>query len=305
MVKGYKVFNPDWTCRDKQYTCPGKFEEDIKLRLCKTGMHFCKKAVDCFNHYSFDPSNHVAEVIAYGDVLENGDKCCTNKLEIIREVPWAELLEMVNTGQCNTGINNSGDQNSGSRNSGYRNSGDGNSGDDNSGDDNSGDGNSGSRNSGHRNSGNRNSGHRNSGHRNSGSDNSGDGNSGHRNSGDWNKCHHSTGCFNTKEKTIYFFNKPSEWTYSDWFRSKARQIMITMPVTLNYVSYREMTDEEKKAYPEAKTTGGYLQKVDTAKAANEWWKRLNAEDKKENKALPNFDSEIFKEITGIDVDEIY
>ena len=282
MVKGYKVFNPDWTFRGKQYTCPGKFEEDIKLRLCKTGMHFCKKAVDCFNYYYFNPSNHVAEVIAYGDVLEDGDKCCTDKLEIIREVPWAELLEMVNTGQCNTGINNSGDGNSGHRNSGDWNSGEGNSGDGNSGDMNIGDGNSGNGNSGNRNSGYR--------------------NSGHRNSGDWNKCNHSTGCFNTKEQTIYFFNKPSEWTYSNWVRSKARLIMLTMPSTLNYVSYGEMTDEEKKAYPEAKTTGGYLQKVDAEKAANEWWKRLNAEDKKEIKALPNFDGEIFKEITGIDVD---
>jgi hypothetical protein len=27
IVKGYKVFNSDWTCRDKQYTCPGTFEE--------------------------------------------------------------------------------------------------------------------------------------------------------------------------------------------------------------------------------------------------------------------------------------
>ena len=23
-VRGYKVFNSDWTCRDKQYTCPGR-----------------------------------------------------------------------------------------------------------------------------------------------------------------------------------------------------------------------------------------------------------------------------------------
>ncbi len=314
MIKGYKVFNPDWTCIDKQYTCPGKFEEDAPLCLCETGMHFCKKASDCFNYYIFDPSNHVAEVIAYGDVLEDGDKCCTDKLEIVREIPWAELLEMVNTGQCNTGINNSGDDNSGSRNSGSRNSGNGNSGHENSGDgnsghQNSGEGNSGNRNSGHQNSGHQNSGYQNSGNWNSGSRNSGNGNSGHENSGngnsgDWNKCNHSTGCFNTKEQTIYFFNKPSEWTYLDWVRSKARRIMLTMPATLNYVSYRKMTDEEKKAYPKAKTTGGYLQKVDTEKAANEWWKKLDIEDKEEIKALPNFDSEIFKEITGIDVDEI-
>ena len=33
-IKGYKVFNSDWTCRNKQYTCPGKFEEDVELDVC-------------------------------------------------------------------------------------------------------------------------------------------------------------------------------------------------------------------------------------------------------------------------------
>lgn len=31
-VKGFKVFKPDWTCRDKQYTCPGEFKEDGNSR---------------------------------------------------------------------------------------------------------------------------------------------------------------------------------------------------------------------------------------------------------------------------------
>lgn len=67
MVKGYKVFNHDWTCNVrgnvKQYACPGEFEEDVQPIVCKSGMHFCKKAVDCFNYHVFDPSKKVAEVI--------------------------------------------------------------------------------------------------------------------------------------------------------------------------------------------------------------------------------------------------
>ena len=138
-VKGFKVFNPDWTCRNKQYTCPGKFEEDVTPMMCNTGMHFCRRATDCFNYYKFNPENHVAEVIAYGDIAENGDKTCTNKLEIVREIPWTEVLEIVNmgkscTGLCNSGNRNSGDWNSGNRNSGNRNSGNRNSGNWNSGD---------------------------------------------------------------------------------------------------------------------------------------------------------------------------
>lgn len=118
MVKGYKVFNPDWTCKGKQYTCPGTFEEDVNPSVCNVGMHFCKNAADCFRYYDFDPNNHVAEVIAHGTVAEGEDKCATNKLEIVREIPWAEVLEIVNTGKACTGRCNSGNWNSGDCNSG-------------------------------------------------------------------------------------------------------------------------------------------------------------------------------------------
>ena len=41
IVNGYKVFNSDWTCRDKQYTCPGKFEEKEYLACVEVAkIHF-------------------------------------------------------------------------------------------------------------------------------------------------------------------------------------------------------------------------------------------------------------------------
>ena len=332
IIKGFKVFNPDWTCspngNTKQYTCPGKFEEDVTPVRCGQGMHFCKVAADCFNYYGFNPDNHVAEVAAYGEVVEEGDKCATNKLEIIREIPWAELLEMVNTGKgcaglCNSGNWNSGDWNSGNRNSGDWNSGDWNSGNWNSGncnsgnwnsgDWNSGDRNSGNRNSGNRNSGNRNSGDCNSGNRNSGNCNSGDWNSGNRNSGnrnsgnrnsgDWNNTNFSNGCFNTVEPTIHLFNKPSSWTYRDWLNSEARYLMNQIQGDiLEWVYLSDMTDEEKAAHPEAETTGGYLKELDNSECAVIWWRSLDQRQKNVIMAIPNFDKAIFKEITGIDVD---
>ena len=288
VVKGFKVFNPDWTCspngNTKQYTCPGKFEEDITPIRCGRGMHFCKKAADCFNYYNFNPENKVAEVIAYGDIAEEGDKCCTNKLEIVREIPWAELLEIVNTGKGCTGLCNSGNRNSGDCNSGNRNSGDCNSGDWNSGDCNSGDCNSGNRNSGNR--------------------NSGDWNSGDCNSGDWNKCSFSNGCFNTTSPKIYLFNKPSEWTYEDWLNSEARYLLNQIPGdVLEYIWLSDMTDEEKAAHPEAETTGGYLKILDNSECAVIWWRGLSDRQKAIITAIPNFDKAIFKEITGIDIDE--
>ena len=274
VIRGFKVFNSDWTCRNKQYTCPGAFEEDVTPSVCDRGMHFCKKAADCFNYYSFNPENKVAEVIALAErTVEDGDKCATNYLEIVREISWQEVLEIVNTGKGCTGLCNSGDWNSGDCNSGNRNSGDCNSGDCNSGD----------CNSGNRNSGNR--------------------NSGDCNSGDWNKCSFSNGCFNTVEPKIYLFNKPSDWTYRDWLNSDARYLLNQIPGdVLEYVWFEDMTDEEKTAHPEAKTTGGYLKQLDNSECGSIWWRGLNDYEKSIIKAIPNFDKEIFKEITGVDVD---
>lgn len=119
MVKGYKVFNPDWTCNGKQYTCPGKFEEKGELEVCGHGMSFCQTAANCFNYYNFNSKNKVAEVIAYGEVKTDGDKSCTDKLEIVREIPWDEVLQIVNIGKNCTGCRNTGN-----RNTGYRNTGD-------------------------------------------------------------------------------------------------------------------------------------------------------------------------------------
>ena len=284
VIRGFKVFNPDWTCRNKQYTCPGAFEEDVTPSVCDRGMHFCKKAADCFNYYSFNPENKVAEVIALGEVDSDGTKSCTNKIQIVREIPWHELLEIVNTGKGCTGLCNSGDCNSGNRNSGDCNSGDWNSGDCNSGDCNSGDWNSGDWNSG--------------------DCNSGDWNSGDCNSGDWNKCSFSNGCFNTVEPKIYLFNKPSDWTYRDWLDSDARYLLNQIPGdVLEYVWFEDMTDEKRAEHPEAEVTGGYLKESHDSKTVQDWWDTLSEEQKKIIKSLPNFDAEIFKKITGIEVEK--
>ena len=331
VVKGYKVFNPDWTCRGKQYACPGKFEEDVELSVCGRGMDFCGCLADCFKYYDFDPNNKAAEVVAYGKVVMENDKYVTDKLEIVREIPWEEVIKLVNSGDCNSGNYNSGNYNSGDCNSGNCNSGDCNSGnynsgnynsgnrnsgdcnsgnynsgdcnsdDCNSGDCNSGNCNSGNYNSGNRNSGNRNSGNRNSGNRNSGDCNSGNYNSGNCNSGDWNKCNFSNGCFNTGISKIYMFDKISDWTYSDWFKSRARHILSGMPYRLDYIYLEDMTEKEIKNHPEAEVTGGYLKQMDYDEKVKEWWKSLTDKDKNCIKSLPNFDPDIFKEITGIDV----
>jgi len=339
-MKGYKVFNPDWTCRGFQYEIGKKYEMEETPVICEKGFHFCEKAADCFEYYGFDSNNKVAEIEAYGelDFEKDGDKHCTNKIKIIRELNWHEVLDLVNTGKNCTGLCNSGSRNSGSRNSGDWNSGDWNSGDCNSGSRNSGSRNSGNRNSGNwnsgdcnsgsRNSGNRNSGNRNSGSRNSGDCNSGDCNSGNCNSdsrnsgncnsgsrnsgncnsgdcnsGDWNSGSNCTGCFNTISQPLMFFDKPSDITFNQWRKSYAYWLLNRIDFRpTEWIMMSDMTDVEKEKHPEYETTGDYLRNVDNSECCAEWWDGLTEKEKEIIKGIPNFDSEKFYQITGIKVE---
>ena len=323
-VKGYKVFNPDWTCRGFQYEVGKIFEEDVKPSCCDRGFHFCKKAADCFSYYSFNSKNKVAEVIALGEVDTDGKKSCTNKIQIVREIPWQELLTIVNigkdctgfcntgnrntgncnTGDCNTGNRNTGDCNTGNRNTGNRNTGDWNTGDCNTGDCNTGDCNTGNRNTGNRNTGNCNTGDWNTGDCNTGNRNTGNRNTGNCNTGDWNKSSFNTGCFNTEEQKIMLFNKPSDMTYNDWLRSDARYLLNQIPKdVVEWVYEEDMTDEEKVANPTYETTGGYLKVLDESECGQLWWGSLSDSQKNYIRSIPNFDAEIFEQCTGIKVDE--
>ena len=263
-VKGYKVFNPDWTCRGFQFEVGKTFEEDVTPSCCNKGFHFCTKASDCFSYYDFRSENKVAEVVALGDVdtSTKDTKCCTNKIQIVREITWQELLTIVNTGKdctgiCNTGNKNTGDWNTGNKNTGNKNTGDWNTGDWNTGD---------------------------------------------WNTGDWNKSSFNTGCFMTEEQKIMFFNKPSDWTYNDWLRSDARYLLNRIPKNVvEWIYSKDMTDEEKAEHPTHETTGGYLKVLDESECSQIWWEGLSEYHRDIIRSLPNFDATIFEQCTGIKV----
>lgn len=65
-VKGFKVFNPDWTCRGFQYEVGKTYEEDVTPSVCDRGFHFCKQAKDCFNYYGFDTNNSAVSIAGSG-----------------------------------------------------------------------------------------------------------------------------------------------------------------------------------------------------------------------------------------------
>ncbi|MCM1508268.1 MAG: hypothetical protein NC177_14240 [Ruminococcus flavefaciens] len=293
-MKGYKVFNPDWICRDFQYAVGETFKHEGKISVCEEGFHFCQKIADCFCYYSFDSKNKVAEIEATGTVITVGDKSVTDEIKIVKELSWHEVLDMVNTGEnCtgfgstgnfNSGDYNSGHHNSGDRNSGYRNSGDRNSGDCNSGNRNSGDYNSGNRNSGYCNSGDYNSGYYNSGYRNSGDYNSGD-----YNSGNFNSCNYSTGFFNSVSQPLYAFNKPLSIDKDTFLQCTGMQVLVKNFHLIEWVIEGE--------------TGGYLKTLYYKTACRKMWENLDISEKKAVCEMPNFDPAVFEEITGIDVSE--
>ena len=96
-MKAYKVFNPDWTCRNFLYEVGKSYEINEMPVLCAKGFHACKKAIDCFGYYSFNPKNKVAEVELFGDIVgKDGGKQATNKILIVKELTWHEVLELVN-----------------------------------------------------------------------------------------------------------------------------------------------------------------------------------------------------------------
>ena len=275
-VKGYKVFNPDWTCRGFQYEVGKTFEHDGNIELCGSGFHFCQKASDCFKYYDFNSNNKVAEVEALDLVETEGNKSVTNKIHIVREIPWQELLTIVNTGKDCTGLENTGNCNTGDWNTGDWNTGDCNTGNCNTGD-------------------------WNTGNWNTGNWNTGNCNTGDRNTGDCNTVDFSNGVFCTKEDTIKIFDKESNMTLREWRESRARIIIAWNMETTVWIYQSNMTEQEKAQYPSYKTTGGYLKVFTYSEAWKNLWNSITDEEKQEIMNIPNFDKNKFKEITGIEI----
>ena len=298
-IKGFKVFNPDWTCRGFQYKVGETFVHNGNIEMCGAGFHFCQKASDCFNYYNFNSQNKVAEVEALGLVETQEDKSVTDKIKIIREIEWSELLTIVNDGKNCTGLGNTGDWNTGDWNTGSRNTGSRNTGSRNTGSRNTGDWNTGDRNTGDWNTGSCNTGSRNTGSRNTGDWNTGDWNTGDWNTGDWNSTNYSTGFFNSVEQNIFLFNKPTSMSRDEIHSLKGIQILNWNFENSWWIYSVNMSDDEKKSNPKYETTGGYLKTVDFKTACKMMWENLSENERQEVMKLPNFDSNIFYEITGI------
>jgi len=268
-MKGYKVFNPDFTCLKQKYELGKEFIYDGEIKLCKSGFHFCLNPADCFDYYSFDSKNIVCEVECenVSDEIEQDSKRVCGKIIIVKQLSWNEVLELVNLGVGNTGLKNSGYSNSGSYNSGNYNSGNSNSGSYNSGSFNSG-----SYNSGNYNSENYNSGDYNSGNCNSGSYNSGNYNSGYSNSGSYN-----SGSCNSIDGRMMLFNTILDMSVKEFW---SKYTIPICPILTEYKDGKFITYDYKEAWKKS-------------------WENSSEKGRQYMMNLPGFNKENFKEVTGI------
>ena len=339
-ITGYKIFNPDWSCRGFKYEIGKTYEMPEQPHICSNGFHFCCEMIDLFKYYLFNSHNKIAKVKAYGaidglhGIYYHDSKLCTNKIEIVEEVKWEDILRLLpvdnngNVGNSNAGSNNFGSRNTGSSNTGDYNSGDFNCGNYNIGNHNCGSGNIKNYNYGHNNNGefnwgsqnfgdynygDGNIGHHNHGDQNYGSNNIGDKNNGNnnngfRNDGDFNIGNYHFGSFNTvlKPEELRMFNKPIDYnTYMDeWVDSGIRDALITILHPTWWAAYHDneistYTDPQIALCIRGELHGLSKEKFFMNNSLVFYSNEIVDKMKKWILDLPNFDSEIFKQCTGI------
>ncbi len=129
--------------------------------------------------------------------------------------------------------------------------------------------------------------------------NTGDWNTGDRNTGSFNSCDFSSGVFCTEEENIRIFNKPTNMTGTDFYKSSYWNALNSSSFILTeWIKYKEEEIDTK----EKEMIGGYLKKYTYKEACKNWWANMADKNKEIVKSMPNFDKNIFFEITGIEVE---
>ena len=191
---------------------------------------------------------------------------------------------MVN--KTNTGNWSTGHCSTGYRSTGYRSTGDWSTGDCST---------------GNCSTGYRSTGYRSTGNWSTGDRSTGDYSTGNYSTGDWSTSDYSTGHFSTIDDTGFSaFNQPC--TRKQWAQADIPD-WLYFDLT-EWVDKEDMTDLEKQDHPTYETTGGYLKKYEYQEAWKKSYDNATREEQLKIKSLPNFDAEVFYEISGIKIDEI-
>jgi len=106
IIKGYKAFNSDMTCRGVKYEVGHIFYEDCaELVPCQSGIHFCPILKDCYSYYPKNYETIICEVettgrpYVYAKVTEEIMKAQLDAITYgtsaveVRHVPREELFK--------------------------------------------------------------------------------------------------------------------------------------------------------------------------------------------------------------------
>ena len=96
MIKAYKGFNKDMTCRGYKYEEGKEYEATGEIKCCNNGFHACEDPLDCFNYYA--PGQSVYhEVEQSGEISRNNDgdsKVASSKIKIGARLDIAKIVRL-------------------------------------------------------------------------------------------------------------------------------------------------------------------------------------------------------------------
>ena len=93
IIKAFKGFNKDLTCRDFQYEEGKEFHTD-RAECCEEGFHACEYPLDCFNYYA--PNNsvfHEVELSGETDKRSDDSKVCATDIKVGVRLSIAGLVQ--------------------------------------------------------------------------------------------------------------------------------------------------------------------------------------------------------------------
>ena len=98
IIKAYKGFEHDWTCRGFQYEVGKSYEQDGNIKVCNNGFHACEEPLRVFGYYSpCDAKGRLrkfAEVEQSGEIAKDDDKTASSKINIKAELSILDLAKL-------------------------------------------------------------------------------------------------------------------------------------------------------------------------------------------------------------------
>ena len=142
------------------------------------------------------------------------------------------------------------------------------------------------------------------GHQSTGSHSTGHLSTGHLSTGNWSTSDLSTGHFCTKDgKGFGAFNKKLHKKYEESVRiwNEAEKPECLFFSITEWVALDMMSQSEKEQSPSSSITGGFLKVYDYKEAFTKSVTSASKEERDLIRALPNFNDEVFFEISGCDL----